>query len=290
MSGNSPPPSTVFEQMQRCFNSTAGATSLTVLMAIDITVILPLCLIVLYLGLQRWRKQIPNTHMSHCDVFTYNMVLLDLMQVIGSLLCCYSVHTDISPLMSAGIYMLCTYLCGQMMFFPLTCVDYYLATVFPFFYLGLKKLKFIIARNITIALVWLCNFAEIIFLKFFDFTQIISLLSVVSVFLLSFVIFSCFSVLYVLIRTGPGEGGKRQVDKSKLKAFNTMIAVLTVLTFRFLGITVCNSVYASAEMNVNKMCVVSLFIVGSGLPCSLLQSILFLQRTQKLPFFNNNYR
>lgn len=287
MSGNFSPTSTVFEQMYRCFNSTAGATTLTVFIAIDITVILPLCFIVLYLGLQRWRKQIPNTHMSHCDVFTYNMVLLDLMQFIGSVLCCYSVHTDVSRLISAGIYVLCTYLCGQMMFFPLTCVDYYLAIVFPIFYLGLKKPKFIIARNITIGLVWLCNFAEIILLKFLDHKQVISLLSILSIFLLLFVIFSCFSVLYVLIRNGPGEGSKRRVDKSKIKAFNTMIAILAVLTFRFLGTTVCNSVYTTAEMNVDKMCVVSLFVIGSGLPCSLLQPILFLQKTQKLPFFNN---
>lgn len=279
---------TVFEQMYKCYNSTAGAISLTVFGIINITFILPLCIFVIYLGLQQWQQQTSNTPMSHCDVFTYNMVLIDLIQVIGSMLSCYSINADISGLISAGICMLSFYLSGQMLFFSLTCVDCYLAVVFPIIYLNLKKPKFIRARNITIGCIWLCSVIWLCLLIFVEYTQMITFLAVITTLLLLFIVFSCFSVLYVLTRPGPGEGGRHQDNQSKGKAFNTMIRILAVVTFRFMGVTISYFIYNFANVKEATRCAVWLALVCNGLPCSLLQPILFLQKTGKLTFWKNN--
>lgn len=288
LSGNVSSPFTVYGHMYSCFNSTVGVISITIFSIIDFTLILPVCMTVLYLGFQQWRQQTPNTPMSHCDVLTYNMVFIDLLQVVGSVFSCYSIHANVSGLLSASLYMLSVYLFGQMLFYSLTCVDYYLAVVFPIVYLSLRKPKFIRARNVTIGCIWLCNIPLVVLLRSLEHDPIIGFLLSITAFLLLFIVFSCLSVLYVLIRPAPGEGGRRQVDQSKLKAFNSMIAILTVLTFRFVGTTVCNVMFVSREVKEDEKCAVLLSLFCNGLPCTLLQPILFLQRTGKLPFCKNS--
>lgn len=288
MTGNSSPSFSVFEEVYNCYNTTAGAIGFTIFSIINVSLNLPLCIFVLSLGLRQWRQQTPNTPMSHCDILTFNIVLIDLVQIIGSMISCYSIYTGVSSLITAGIHMLWIYLAVQMTFFTLTCVDYYLAVVFPIFYLSLRKPKFIKARNTIISFVWISNITTVCSLRFLENRYVICFLSIFTAFFLSFVIFSCFSVLYVLIRPGPGERGRHQVDHLKLKAFNTMLFILTVMTVRFVGASICNALYASVmEVTADKRCVVWLSLVCNSFPYSLLQPILFLQKTGKLPFCKN---
>lgn len=75
----------------------------------------------------------------------------------------------------------------------------------------------------------------------------------------------------------------------KIKAFDTMIAILTVLIFMLISANLCNGLFASAVEEDTK-CVVWLSLVCNGLPCSFLHQALFLQRTGKLTFCKNKYR
>ncbi|TNN38146.1 hypothetical protein EYF80_051684 [Liparis tanakae] len=98
----------------KCSDTSAGIFSVTAFIVTLLLLILPLCVYVIYLGFQRWRQQRSGTTMSHSDVFTFHMVVVELF------------------------------------FHTLTCVERYLAVVHPVTYLGLKKGKGIRLRNISI--------------------------------------------------------------------------------------------------------------------------------------------
>eukprot|EP00064_Thunnus_orientalis_P019247 superscaffoldBa00004732_g19363 len=200
----------VYNLMLKCFSSTAGFLSITAFTITIILFVLPLCILVLYLGHQRWRQQRSGTAISHSDLFTYHMVITELTNILGSILSCCSVLTDIPEIIMPNLYIYSINLYAQMSFHILTCVERYLAVVHPVTYLGLRKARGIRIRNITIGCVWLL----------------------------------CF------VTTGPGEGGgsRQQVQQSKLRAFYTIMAILGVLLLRFGQNTLSAALYASPQL------------------------------------------
>eukprot|EP00064_Thunnus_orientalis_P023959 superscaffoldBa00009649_g24223 len=196
-SSHPPHPSSLslYNILRKCINSTAGSLSITTFTITSILFLLPLCIFILYLGHQRWRQQRSGTTISHSDLFTYHMVISELMNILGFTLTCCAVFTDLPEMMMPGLYLSYINISAQMFFHILTCVERYLAVVHPVTYLGLRKARGIRIRNITIGCVWLL----------------------------------CF------VTTGPGEGdrSRQQVHQSKLRAFYTIMAILGVLLLRF---------------------------------------------------------
>ncbi|KAE8279329.1 hypothetical protein D5F01_LYC22916 [Larimichthys crocea] len=155
-----------YHEAHNCLNTTVGTTHITAFTITSILLLLPLYVLVLYLGLQRWRQQRSGTTMSHSDVFTYHMVCIELISVLGSCLNCWGVHTDQPLMMMVGINLSVINLTGQMFFHILTCVERYLAVVHPVTYRSLKEARGIRMRNVIIGCVWLLCFggAELVIL------------------------------------------------------------------------------------------------------------------------------
>ncbi|KAF3698022.1 GRB2-associated-binding protein 1 [Channa argus] len=58
-------------------------------------ILLPLCILVLYHGLQRWRQQrwsSTASTMTHSESFTYHLVTMELISVFGCIICCCGVY------------------------------------------------------------------------------------------------------------------------------------------------------------------------------------------------------
>ncbi|TKS93097.1 hypothetical protein D9C73_026916 [Collichthys lucidus] len=144
-----------YHEMHNCLNTTVGALNITAFTITNILLLLPLYILVLYLGLQRWRQQRSGTTMSHFDAFTYHMVFMELISVLGSCLCCWGVHTNRRLVMMVAIYLSAIPMFGQMLFHNLTCVERYLAVVHPVTYRSLKEARGIRMRNVIIGCVWL---------------------------------------------------------------------------------------------------------------------------------------
>ena len=276
--------------IDKCLNSTVGSFNNTAFTITSILFLLPLYILILYLGHQRWRQQRSGTAMSHSDLFTYNMVVIELMNILGFILCCCAVFTDLPKMMIPGVFLLSVNLLGQMYFHILTCVERYLAVVHPVTYLGLRKASGIRIRNITIGCVWLLCFAGTGLLAIEENMSLSIIYFCLKALSLILVSFCSLSVLFVLIRPGPGEGGgsRQQVHQSKLRAFYTIMAILGVLLLRFGGNILTTALYTSPHLGEVERCGIWLCNVWICLPSSLVLPLLFLHRAGKLPCCKNN--
>lgn len=284
---NPPLPSspTIHDLMQRCLTSRVGSFSITAIAIMVIIVLLPLCIYVLNLGCQRRRQQHSAVTVNHSDIFTYHMVVIELMNVVGAILSCGGVHAHVPLMVLLGVYLFSVVLCAQILFHVLTCVERYLAVVHPVTYIALRNTKGILIRNIVIGFFWLLSFFGTGVMSLASHTVITITSFCIVTFALIVISFCSVSVLCVLIRRGPGEGGgdKQKVDQSKLRAFHTIMAILGVLVLRFVGNISTNVLYDSEQLGETERCAVWLSEFWFTFPSSLVLPLLFLHRAAKLP-------
>ncbi|KAF3837561.1 hypothetical protein F7725_005025 [Dissostichus mawsoni] len=242
----------------------------------------PSFIFVLYIGFQRWRKRGSATTTSHTDVFTFHMVILELIGVVGNAFYCHSLYTDDPVTGQVGKYVLSAISPGQTLFHMLTCVERYLAVVHPVIYLRLRQGGGVRIRNISIGCVWCICFFVASLQSIPMFQLVIALMFFAISLIVAF--FCSISVLFVLIRPGPGEGGgkRERVDHSKQRALHTMMAITAALSWRLLSILLISSLYSSPLV---AKCDIALMIWSAywfTLPSSLVLPLLFLQRAGKL--------
>eukprot|EP00064_Thunnus_orientalis_P020341 superscaffoldBa00005544_g20476 len=136
-----------------CSRSRKGVLIFTAFSITNILLLLPLSILILYLGFRRWKLQrsvSTAATTSHSDIFTYNMVALELIGVLGSLLYCAGVYMYLPEVIVYGSNLFVIILAMKIQFHTLTCVERYLAVVHPITYLGLKNKSGIRIRNISI--------------------------------------------------------------------------------------------------------------------------------------------
>ena len=281
-----PPPTinTVYDVLYYCLGSRLGAFSFTAYTIINILVVLPLSVFILYLCHKQWLQQCSSTRMSHSDIFTYHMVIMELLNIFGSILCCCGVHTYLKEMLMLGIYLLPFNFCGQMLFHILTCVERYLAVIHPIIYLHLKNADGIRIRNVMTVFVWL-----LCFLATACMSMVLPIFNIMVTFCfvpfaLIVISFCSISVLCTLINPVPAkEGRKRQrVDQTKLRAFCTIMIILGVLVLRFGGNILITIVYDALKLKEASLCGVWLLNLCVCVPCSLVLPLLFLYRAGKL--------
>ncbi|KAG8005895.1 hypothetical protein GBF38_004937 [Nibea albiflora] len=248
--------------------------------------LLPLFILVLYVGCQRWRRQrsvATATTTSHSDVFTLNMVVLELLGILGFCIFCISAYINLPNGMSYGLYVYFIIAPGQTLFHLLTCVDRYLAVVHPVTYLRLRQAGGVRIRNVSIGCVWFVCLVSL-GLSLLSDTFYIVYTFLLLVFSSVAVSFCSLSILRILIRPGPGEvgGNRRQVDQSKQRAFHTISVIMAVLLLRFISTLISKVTYSASGVTIAD-CLMMWSIAWFSLPSSLVLPLLFLHRAGKLP-------
>ncbi|KAK2899494.1 hypothetical protein Q8A73_012623 [Channa argus] len=188
--------------------------------------LLPLCILVLYMGHLRWRQQHSFATTSHSDIFTYYMIFIEFISVLGWTLFCCGNYINLPLIVLPGYHIMFIVFPGQMFFHCLTCVERYLAVVHPITYLGLRQSSGVWIRNIGIGFVWLL----------------------------------CLG--WIGITVLPGEvGGKRErVDQSKQRAVTTILAIMAVLLLYFVGFVVCIALHVAQLLSHRDGCMAFMYI------------------------------
>lgn len=265
-----------------CIYISEVSLNYTVFLISSVLVMFPVCVLVLYLGLRQWwqrRFLSAAAPTSHSDVFICHLVVIELVGVVGGTLCFVDIQAE-KGLFTVGLYLWNFPWYGEALFHILTCVEHYLAVVHPITYLSSKTERGIRIRNICIGCVWLLCF---ILTGLIPTKQINIMASfLLAIFSMLVVSFCCISVLYNLIRPGPGDkpGSGRRSDQSKMKAFYIVMLILGVVSLRFL----CNISWMVFYFRSQTACQMVSYLVWFNLPCSLILPLLFLQRSGTLPF------
>lgn len=228
---------------------------------IYIFLLLPLCIFILYQGLQKWRQNpyFSSTSMSHCDCFIYNFVIMELIGVVGCIIICFGAFITNINVFKIGTYIYFSKWYGAILFHVLTCLERYIAVVHPITFLNLRNRLGIRIRNITVACVWLISFVG---LSLF-YTEDIIYWELCFILLALVVISFCsVSVLCVLVNPGPGEKGeeRKKLDQSKQRAFITIVSSLVVLMLTFSFNIILEVAYVSSG-NINCVFLACVFWV-----------------------------
>lgn len=270
--------------LKMCFS--AASTYLFTTYFILSLPLLPLYTCVFVQVYQRWRRRRSTPTlmtMSHSDVITYHMTVLEVVGFNGSLLYGFSTFIGDFHLMLWSSVVL--YICssGQTLFHLLTCVERYLAIVHPVIYVGLKQRGGVRFRNAFIGCVWLLCFGSVA-LMIISWTYYL----LANVFLLVFtlvIVFSCsLLVIRVLIHPRPGNvgGNKKSVDQSKRRAFGTIMLILVALAIRFLSSMVLQVMHFfikwQVSIDLTSLMWSSMLL---SLPSRFVLPLLFLQKAEK---------
>lgn len=291
MSVSPSPNSSLYPTFTSCFNSRTNTFVLTSLSITYILFLLPLFILVLCVGYQRWRKKRSSSQAvmsSHSDIFTFHMVILELFGIFGCCLYCYGTYSNRLYVMTAGLFIFNVISPGQTLLHLLTCVDRYLSVVHPITYLGLKQSGWVRIRNIVIGCVWLfsiVSLGQITVQNFYVSSNILLL-----VFSFTTVSFCSISVLCVLIRPVPGRmsRNRNKIDQSKQRAFQTIMVIMGVLFPRFWAILVFNAILVQSSHSFIDYCLAMSVSLWFSLPSSLVLPLLFLRRAGKLPGSKQN--
>lgn len=271
-----------------CWDTTVSVLIFTSFSVTNILLMLPLYALVLCFGFQRWRRQRSGSTTattSHSDVFTYHMVAMEMVSVLGSLLYCVGAYADLPEMKVYGLDIFFAFWSVKVQFHVLTCVECYLAVVRPVTYLGLKNKGGVRIRNTSTGCIWLLCVIWWILVVLTGFIVCMIMYFCLVAFALIINSFCCIFVLRTLLRPGPGEagGGRVRVNQSKQRAFHTTVTIMGVQLFCLGGMLLCDALEVSLVLTDIVGCAVMTCAIWFSLPNSLVLPLLFLQRAGKLP-------
>lgn len=277
---------TILTLLEKCFSASNLTFSVATYTISNMAVLLPLYIYILYLGLQRCRQQQSATLISHSDAFTYNIIIIEQLNVFGSILMWFGTYSTNQTIVYFGLHFSLLNISGGNAFHLIACVERYIAVNCPIAYLNLRNKRGIRIRNVTIGCAWLFSLGCISVLHV-DIRHIgIVVYFFCTAVVLGILFFCTLNVLCVLIRPQPVTGGehRQHVDQSKLRALYGVTLILAALLFRCAGFIISLFVFMAKA----KTCTMLNAAMWLSLPSNIVLPLLYLQRAGKLPAFKCN--
>lgn len=259
-----------------CFTVMPASAIYVAFFTSNALILLPLCIVVIHLGVRRWQQQRSSALMvSPLDCIAYHTVTMELFGILGEVVCSFGIYKYNWDSVLLGWALWCFSWNGETFFNILTCLEYYLAVAHPVAYLRLKRGKGPKIRTATSCCVWLLCLG----LSFLIFNPHLFLIFDVCILIptVLMISFCSLSVLSYLIGPKPGEqGGQRdRVDPSKLRAFIAISAILAALLMR----CILNLVWSVVVLKGGRSACVSMAATTwFNVPGSLVLPLLFLYR------------
>lgn len=240
----------------------------------EFILILPLLILVLYLGLQRWHQHSAEAT-TNADIFTFHLAIIEVVGIFGTIVSCTGIFKWDFTLLIIGtlIFNLTWY--GETYFHILTCMECYLAVVYPIRYQSLRREWGITFRNVSLVSTWLLSFAGVATVKF---SEIFAIMDIV-VCVLSFVIMLYCGILVVYTlgeKSREKNGNNDRGCQTKLKAYHIFLTLMAVLLLRF-SVGVIWSCFNLSKQHVCHMIMLETWL---SLPGRLVLPVHFLHRAR----------
>lgn len=262
-----------------CFNYTYTSTPFAIYASVNLVFCVPIYLLVLQKGVQQWLGHVSSSS-SSSDVFIYHSVVLEVIASLTVALYSFSVYICGTAAMLFGYHIMWFTNIGQSMFHCLTCFERYMAVVHPAKYHRLAKEVLMRTRKACAAAVWLFSIAFACYTSTI-LPEVPGVLFFCTLAVMVVIINFCsFSMLSALVRLGLWKvgGDRRQIDRSKLKAFHMVMAVTVSLWFRLSGFMGCNISMSLAKASIMEECILLFTSVWLYIPSSIVLPVMFLHR------------
>ncbi|XP_027893192.1 uncharacterized protein LOC114156859 [Xiphophorus couchianus] len=249
-----------------CQNSTGNKATNTMYSLLSIFLLLPLYILILRRGFQRWRRCLKLSH-------------TDFMIVLRSVLNTFSLYINSFITFMLGLYLFSITLLTQTLFHVLTSLERHLAVVHAVTYMRLRESFGLRVRNFSTGRVWLLGFGwagvTAWYSPTFPTTPFFSFLGLC----VSAMMFYCLSVLRTLTESKPG---KRQTDQSKQKAFHMIVIITGALLLRVGSLSLCLGLTELVPMERGDLCAAMDSGMWLTVPSSLVLPLLFLHSARTL--------
>lgn len=199
---------------------------------ITTTLLLPLFALIIYMGHQQWREKssVGRATTSHSDVFTYNIIPMELFSILANGCKVYLMLSHQMTLIKLTRVLMTVSMNGQNAIHLITCVEHYVAVLHPMTYLESKKPLNIRIRNISIVCFWVWLIGGSLSEQNLDLRlDSILIITMLSLGLqVAFIAFCSISILCSLTSPGPGDAhrGRMNVDLRKKRAFYTVTTII----------------------------------------------------------------
>lgn len=271
----------MFNILQDCMNTTSGIINFGTFFVTCGLLVIPVRVFVVCITIQRL-LQGSSVAVSHSEHFAFHMSVCELLCLAGLTLSVSGAVANCPQIGIAGLYLLFSLTCVQILFDTVTCVERYLAVCHPITFRNLKNAKGAQIRNVTVGLAWSWSLLLAVLLSTVDTDVLNSVYLTLAALSLVIVLLCSLSVLFALIRPGPGEARpvRLQLDQSKLRAFVIILVILALLFIRIGGSGILSAF--SNELGNEAQCHLMLYTQWLRLPHGLLVlGLLLSQKTQK---------
>lgn len=264
---------------RKCFDIGAGNYIFTAFTMTNLFVLLPLLIMTLSVVLQRWWQQYPAPT-SHSDCVIFNMAVLELFFLFTTISFCIAYYTHVHIVMMVTSKISFIFVCRQIYFHILACLERYLAVVHPLVYMHSKK---DIIRWIFILFSWLFSLGELFLITIDDFSIIMITYLIKQILCLIIISYCSIAVMYVLRQPCVQTEVKERTDQTKQRAFNSILFIMITLLIRFCGTLIFILVFLLSIVSITFQCILISSSFWFGLPSSLVLPLLFLHKEGKLP-------
>lgn len=260
-----------------CMKTKHGSIVFSVFFITNSFLLLPSCIIIFNLGVQRWRQQratsLASAMKSPLDVFNNHVAIIELLIILSQLGCFCGIYTE-EIILRLSYYVLCICWIGETSFQILVCLERYLAVVHPLTFMRLRGETGLRIRNTVLLCVWLLCAGTISFIG----KAIVFGYVCMSFVLFSFIVEALCSlcVLRALVHSGPGELAQKRekVDKSKHLAFYNILAILGSQSLKVLSYVLWFSFSKSSA----DQCYVVICEIWLTIPSHMVLPLLILQK------------